>query len=164
MQLAQPTAIALIDDESNPWKYTDSLLLEGAWLKEQAIEKVDPFYTDNYYEEYDHLLLWADSIQAFLDDSLQFSEWSSKEGLQNQLPEITRQGQVLELVIHLAQPKELHLDFLDLSAKPVWSKTEFFGAGMHVVKIPTKDFNWGVYSLEIKGAGLINRSKTMIRG
>ncbi len=144
--------------------WLDSLLKEGIWLNHLKVDASHRYYIDNHYEIYDAQLLWIDSMQHFLNDSAAFSNWKEESGIQNTPNEVYRQGSEIELVLKLTRPEVVHVDIMDLSANVVQSSESLFGIGNHSIEIETKNLNWGVYNIEIKGGKLLKRFKIMIRG
>jgi hypothetical protein len=144
--------------------WLDSLLKEGIWLNHLKVDASHMYYIDNHYEIYDAQLLWIDSMQHFLNDSAAFSNWKEESGIQNTPNEVYRQGSEIELVLKLTRPEIVHIDIMDLSANVVQSSESLFGIGNHSIEIETKNLNWGVYNIEIKGEKLLKRFKIMIRG
>lgn len=161
----EPKAIVLVETGNAYASYwADSLRMKGYWLQEERRISSHPFYIDNYYEEYDWMLLKLDSLKDFLSDSLAFEGWKSQAGVLSELAEVYRQGQTVEISLRLAKPEKIQIDVLDLSGNSVWQLKENCGVGEIQFSIPTNDLNWGVYNIEIKGARLIKRAKIMIRG
>lgn len=159
--------VALISDVSvmliqKLW--LDSLLTKSIWLNHVKVDASHRYYIDNHYEIYDAQLLWIDSMQHFLNDSIAFSNWNAESGIQNTPNEVYRQGSEIELSLKLTKPEVIHIDIMDLSAKVVQSSESLFGIGNHSIEIETKNLRWGVYNIEIKGEKLLKRFKIMIRG
>lgn len=142
----------------------DSLAQLGLWLRFESVTADDPYYVDNHYEVYDNLLLWVDSMQAVLQDSVQLISLERASGLKSEVPDVLKQGQRIELEIWVSQPGKYNVQVLDLSSHAVYEERLFFGKGRHTVVVPTKDLNWGVYHLEIIDRNIKERHKFMIRG
>lgn len=144
--------------------WLDTLVSVNIWLKQVKVDASHSYYIDNHYEIYDAQLLWLDSMQHFLNDSIAFSNWSKNIGVQNTPNEIYRQGIKIELELKLSKPEVILIDIMDLSANVVQHSETLYGIGNHNIEIETKNLNWGVYNIEIKGDKLLKRFKIMIRG
>lgn len=144
--------------------FNDTLCKKGYWFKTVEKKSEDPFFIDNYYQTYDDLLLELDSLSTALADTIAFENWRNKAGLQNELPEVYRQGQPIDLLLRIPYCDQIQIDVLDLSAKLIWTYRTQSSIGEFLITIPTEEFNWGVYNIEIKGSKLLSRHKIMIRG
>lgn len=161
----KPVSI-ITDTERYPLQdlWIDSLKRSDMWLTANDIATSHYYYIDNYYEVYDREILWLDSLSHFLNDSTARTEWLAKSGLQNEPAEVYRQGNKVELKLKMTNPEEVTVQVIDLSANVLAKSSKLYGIGMHDIAIETRDLEWGVYNIEIKGDKLIKRFKIMIRG
>lgn len=142
----------------------DSLAGLGIWTRYVETSEEDAYYIEDHYQVYDNLLLWVDSMQKVLSDTVALEKLTTQSGLENQIPEVLKQGQKIRLSLWVNQPGNYHIQVLDLSSKAVFERDSFLGKGKHEITVPTKDFEWGVYHLEIIDQNIRERHKFMIRG
>lgn len=161
------TPVSLIVDinqfpEQQLW--VDSLTRSNVWLNTLNLSTRHDYYIDNYYEVFDKEILWLDSLSAVFSDSLARTKWLESGGIQSKPTEVYRQGNKVELSLKMISPEEVSIQVIDLSAKVMLETKKVYGIGLHDIAIETKDLEWGVYNIEIKGDRLIKRFKIMIRG
>jgi hypothetical protein len=144
--------------------WIDSLTRSDLWLNAQNVSSPHYYYIDNYYEVFDKEILWLDSATTFFSDSASRTLWLSNGGIQNDPDEVYRQGNKVELTLKMTNPEEVLVQVRDLSANVMLQTKNVYGIGLHEIAIETKDLEWGVYNIEIKGDRLIKRFKIMIRG
>jgi hypothetical protein len=139
---------------------TNELIQKNIWVNSQNVEHTSPFPAEAIKSS----LLWMDSLSVILEDSLANAQLSKSAGVKKTIPEVLRQGKSIEVEIQVYEAGYCVIEILDLSTDVVFTKNELLGKGTHLIKIPTKDLDWGVYNLEIKGTGFETVHKFMIRG
>ncbi len=147
-------------DSTSVWK--DSLYRTGRWVREIQITADDPYYFERKEEVLMELWNWMDERLTAIQDSTWCATYETT--LLSKVPEVVREGKYVELELQIAEPGDVEIDLLDLSARSVHQTHVFLGKGKHSFRIPTKGLNWGVYKLEVDGPGMIEKHRIMIRG
>lgn len=147
-------------DSAAIWK--DNLQRTGRWVTEVALISEEPYYFNQKEEVLLDLWKWMDEQLSTIQDSSWRTTYQSR--LLNEVPEVVREGRFIELELQIAEPGDVEIDLLDLSARSVHQTHVFLGKGKHSFRIPTKGLKWGVYKLEVDGPGMIEKHRIMIRG
>ncbi len=139
----------------------DSLAQHGNWALFDQQFGADYYYLDGYKLVYSRLFERIDSVRNDIAlDSLN----SRKTIVVNKLPDVVRQGQTVELHVHVYQHGNYQLDLLNLSAKSVYHETLFLRKGKHIIQFTTGELDWGVYKVQLEGTTFLFKHKLMIRG
>lgn len=133
---------------------------KNIWTKRDYSQHIISFPSDAFISS----IKWMDSLSSIIDDSVSYSQTRSDAGVKSMVPEVMRQGKPIEVKINVIESGECHIEILNLSTQVVFSQKQWLGKGSHIVKIPTKNIEWGVYNLEINGRGFESVQKFMIRG
>ncbi|MBT5978003.1 MAG: hypothetical protein HOG66_10240 [Flavobacteriales bacterium] len=154
-------ALCETSDDSTVGFLVDSLSRDSHWAMKWDKPSQDIFYIDNYKSEYQLMYNWVDSLQSLLLDTMRSAPTSSAT---TNLPEVIRQGTVIEIEVFMALQGSFSCKIQSLSAEEVFSKEVFLGKGKHTLSVVTTEVEWGVYTLVLEFDGSIEKHKFMIRG
>jgi hypothetical protein len=138
----------------------ETLKANGFWIPEKILLP----YSTEISNELISDIRWIDSVAGVVRDSSKFALYSESVGIQNEIPDVVRQGKRLELSIKSASKGTLRIRFSDLSSKVIFEKNIELGKGFQSIELETGELEWGVYYLELKGQEISERHKFMIRG
>lgn len=160
------TAVAISTNADNRMAaaLSDTLARAGLWLRMAIHNEEADYYIHDHYQVYDNLLLWVDSMNLQLTDSTARSKLYARAGVTSAIPEVLKQGEPVPLDLWVVTPAVYTVQVFNLSAHPVHTLKRFMGRGKHTLALPTDSLDWGVYHIEVTGAGLRQRYKIMIRG
>jgi len=139
----------------------DSLSRAGQWVIYEHQQGADYYYIDGYKHFYSDVFDRVDSSsQELLKDSLH----QKKTEVINNLPDVIREGQQIEINVLVQENGDFLLDLLNLSAESVFHEEMYLGKGKHTFRLNTNDLEWGVYKVQIDAPKFLYKHKIMIRG
>ena len=162
IEVPESLLVSIIGEKNNPFwtMISDNLVEKNIWLNARNIEPGLVVPAEALQESF----LWMDSLSNLLSDSMAYDKIREESGIMNSVPEVLRQGRTIKIELNLFDAGNYSFEVLNLSTESVFQMEKLLGKGNHIIEIPTKDLEWGVYILNINGVDIDSKQKFMIRG